>query len=372
MSGENKYSDIPDMPQKPLSPAPVPKKEMLEALNKPQPSNVVNVSSPQMGPKSQEPAANMPSSSTPIKTQMTPSGPSPKAVKPPNGCKVKVIIPEFDGTKMAIALPTQTTDEFIKTLLKYPYDSLVSEELRLLIPMVSGPHAVRGFIMRPDTFMGAYGIGLQSMPVEIPVLILVKKNAVGVYDLSTHESFLRSQSAGLKIELIPPAWCEALIDLESFKDEKKKKLHKLIVETGIPFCIKGHVWAELAEVTDLVRKCPGVYESISKRVEENPPSYARKIRVDLCRSMPNHVIFADQDGPGVKSLSRVLYAFGEYEREIGYCQGLNFIAALLLTIMNEEVIIIILIKHLKMYLLLLLLFISLLFGLLFNLCANIK
>lgn len=266
-----------------------------------------------------------------------PSTPVSKPSKPSNGCRVKVIIPEFDGTKMALAYPTQTTDEFIKTLLKYPYDCLVAEDLRLLIPMVPQPHTVRGFIMRPDTLMGTYGIGLSSMPVEIPVLILVKKSAEGVYDLSPHEVYLKSQSAGLKIELIPTPWCEVLLDIDTFMNEKRKRLHKLIAEGGIPFCVKGHVWAELAEATDLVRKCPGMFDSLTKIAESKKPVYARKIRVDLCRSMPNHVLFANMDSPGVKSLSRVLYAFGEYEHEIGYCQGLNFIAALLLTIMNEEV-----------------------------------
>lgn len=267
----------------------------------------------------------------------TPSTPVSKPAKTSKGCRVKVIIPEFDGTKMALAYPTQTTDEFIKSLLKYPYDRLIPEELRLLIPMVPQPHTVRGFIMRPDTLMGTYGIGLDSMPVEIPVLILVKKSAEGVYDLSSHESFLKSQSAGLKIELIPSPWCEVLLGIDAFMNEKKKKLHKLIIEGGIPFCVRGHVWAELAEATDLVRKCPGMFDSLVKISDVKKPSYARKIRVDLCRSMPTHILFANMDSPGVKSLSRVLFAFGEYEHEIGYCQGLNFIAALLLTIMNEEV-----------------------------------
>lgn len=260
--------------------------------------------------------------------------------KPPKsvpGCRVKVIIPEFDGTKMAIAYPTQTTNEFIKTLLKYPYDSLVLEELRLLIPMVPNPYTVRGFIMNPDSLIGTYGIGLQLMPVEVPVLILVKKSAEGIYDLSSYESVLKWQSAGLKVELIPSPWCEVLTNLESFKIEKAKKLRKLVVESGIPQCVRGHVWSDLSEATDLVRKCPGLYDSIVRISTAETPAYARKIRVDLCRSMPNHVLFANEDSPGIKSLSRVLNAFARYEYEVGYCQGLNFIGALLLTIMNEEV-----------------------------------
>lgn len=269
---------------------------------------------------------------------------STRTTKSFDGYRVKVIIPELSGTKMAIAQPTQTTDDFIKTILKYPYDSLVSDDLRLLIPMVPSPHNVRGFIMRPDTFMGTYGIGIPSKSSnsdnacnEIPVLILVNKSEEGVYDLSQHEEFLTSQSAGLQTELIPAPWCEVLTDMNAFTTSKRKKLRKLIMEGGIPAPIRGHVWAELAEATDLVRKNSGVFESIAKVAEEKSPPYTRKIRVDLCRSMPIHVFFSSPDSPGIKPLSRVLFAFGEYEHDIGYCQGLNFIAALLLSVMNEEV-----------------------------------
>jgi Rab-GTPase-TBC domain len=44
------------------------------------------------------------------------------------------------------------------------------------------------------------------------------------------------------------------------------------------------------------------------------------------------------DGAGGQSrLRRVLNAYGTYDREIGYCQGMNFIAAMFLTLVSEEV-----------------------------------
>lgn len=43
----------------------------------------------------------------------------------------------------------------------------------------------------------------------------------------------------------------------------------------------------------------------------------------------------DQQG-GQPSLRRVLKAYSLYDREIGYCQGMNFIAGMFLTLMSEE------------------------------------
>jgi hypothetical protein len=39
---------------------------------------------------------------------------------------------------------------------------------------------------------------------------------------------------------------------------------------------------------------------------------------------------------GQASLRRVLKAYSLYDREIGYCQGMNFIAGMFLTLMSEE------------------------------------
>ena len=48
---------------------------------------------------------------------------------------------------------------------------------------------------------------------------------------------------------------------------------------------------------------------------------------------PAHIF----DGAGGQArLRRVLKAYSAYDREIGYCQGMNFIAAMFLTLMSEE------------------------------------
>ena len=42
------------------------------------------------------------------------------------------------------------------------------------------------------------------------------------------------------------------------------------------------------------------------------------------------------EGYGKKALRRILRAYSVYDSDVGYCQGMNFIAAMLLTFLPEE------------------------------------
>ncbi|KAL0035935.1 hypothetical protein WJX77_008299 [Trebouxia sp. C0004] len=58
------------------------------------------------------------------------------------------------------------------------------------------------------------------------------------------------------------------------------------------------------------------------------------IEKDVGRTFPNAARFATEAGK--LSLLRVLHAYAVYDTEVGYCQGMNFLAALLLTWMPNE------------------------------------
>jgi len=55
--------------------------------------------------------------------------------------------------------------------------------------------------------------------------------------------------------------------------------------------------------------------------------------VALChagRTFPSHPYFSTQLGPGQLSLFNLLKAYSLLDEEVGYCQGLSFIAGILL------------------------------------------
>lgn len=57
---------------------------------------------------------------------------------------------------------------------------------------------------------------------------------------------------------------------------------------------------------------------------------------DLNRTFPKQIFFRDRAGMGQNSLFHVLKAYALFDRALGYCQGMGYIAAVLLQYMCEE------------------------------------
>ena len=51
---------------------------------------------------------------------------------------------------------------------------------------------------------------------------------------------------------------------------------------------------------------------------------------DIHRTFPAHAYFAEADGQGQTALYRVSQTYSLYDVDVGYCQGLSFLAASLL------------------------------------------
>ena len=71
------------------------------------------------------------------------------------------------------------------------------------------------------------------------------------------------------------------------------------------------------------------------RAEAAVASSLQVIAVDLLRTFPSHPWFSGEGAPMIEPLRRVLHAFTSHSPRIGYCQGLNFVAGLLLLHCDE-------------------------------------
>ncbi|KAG8134876.1 hypothetical protein E2320_007949, partial [Naja naja] len=65
-------------------------------------------------------------------------------------------------------------------------------------------------------------------------------------------------------------------------------------------------------------------------------SQQHAILIDLGRTFPTHPYFSSQLGAGQLSLYNILKAYSLLDQEVGYCQGLSFVAGVLLLHMSEE------------------------------------
>jgi len=110
-----------------------------------------------------------------------------------------------------------------------------------------------------------------------------------------------------------------------------RKLHKKIFQ-GIPNRLRGTLWSRFADSSDLLEKNPKVYESLLNY--KGHSKYSDQIASDIQRTFPEYPLF--QESNGQRALSNVLNGFTVLREEVGYHQGMNFLAAILLMHMDEE------------------------------------
>lgn len=60
------------------------------------------------------------------------------------------------------------------------------------------------------------------------------------------------------------------------------------------------------------------------------------IERDIHRTFPLHAMFSEVGGPGQQVLLRVLRAYAQHDKRVGYCQGMGFITAMFLSYLKEE------------------------------------
>jgi len=125
-------------------------------------------------------------------------------------------------------------------------------------------------------------------------------------------------------------WLDMLKDWESVDQGKLKTRCR----KGIPDAVRGDVWLKLTGADILKKNSPGKYNQLC--FEEPEKKYADVIDKDLARTFPKHDIFINQSELGQKGLQKVLRAYAVYDQEVGYCQGMGFLAALFLMYMTEE------------------------------------
>ncbi|CAM6049589.1 unnamed protein product [Sphagnum compactum] len=130
---------------------------------------------------------------------------------------------------------------------------------------------------------------------------------------------------------------------------------KVLVSGGVPMALRGELWqvfvgskeqqvhghyqALLAQQADAGVEANGTASNSSgfclKSMSNSNPSekWSSQIEKDLPRTFPGHPAL-DQDG--LNALRRLLTAYSHHNPAVGYCQAMNFLAALLLLLMPEE------------------------------------
>ncbi|EHB16223.1 TBC1 domain family member 1, partial [Heterocephalus glaber] len=130
--------------------------------------------------------------------------------------------------------------------------------------------------------------------------------------------------------LITPGRSKIKFDME--------KMHS-VGQEGVPRHHRGEIWKFLAEQFHLRHPFPSKQQpkDVSyKELLKQLTSQQHAILIDLGRTFPTHPYFSAQLGAGQLSLYNILKAYSLLDQEVGYCQGLSFVAGILLLHMSEE------------------------------------
>uniref|UniRef100_A0A8C6X906 TBC1 domain family member 4 n=1 Tax=Naja naja TaxID=35670 RepID=A0A8C6X906_NAJNA len=111
------------------------------------------------------------------------------------------------------------------------------------------------------------------------------------------------------------------------------------VEKGVPRQQRGEIWKFLVELHQLKHPFSNKQQPKDtpyKELLKQLTSQQHAILIDLGRTFPTHPYFSSQLGAGQLSLYNILKAYSLLDQEVGYCQGLSFVAGVLLLHMSEE------------------------------------
>ncbi|KAF8516735.1 RabGAP/TBC [Hysterangium stoloniferum] len=147
------------------------------------------------------------------------------------------------------------------------------------------------------------------------------------------EEFVKLQNQRANVETEEEAenidwdfWGEVMADYHLFARENSDELARAI-ESGIPNSLRGMMW-QLMQDPEL--------EAEYARLLKETCIHEKAIMRDLGRTFPHHDYFLDGQGIGQENLFNVLKAYSLYDPDVGYCQGLPFVVAVLLLNMPDE------------------------------------
>ncbi|PRP80223.1 GTPase activating protein [Planoprotostelium fungivorum] len=193
-------------------------------------------------------------------------------------------------------------------------------------------------------------ITLQMMPEEVLFVIFTHLNLVALHNLGVtsklmwqrlkrytlHRHLTNKQSI-----LILPAntdidsyikWEEVLQRGAGWMSANASRITKMMLEHGLPDDLRGRMWMTLAHVHFLKAQDPRLYDNcLSKKLEEEQEI---QIELDLPRTFPEHPDFITESG--TKSLGNVLRAFCAYNDMVEYAQGCNFLAGIMITVLDDQ------------------------------------
>lgn len=115
--------------------------------------------------------------------------------------------------------------------------------------------------------------------------------------------------------------------------DKKTSTLKRFIRKGIPSDYRRNVWMKISGAETLRSNSDLTYSDLKQKLTNN--TILETIKIDLPRTFPDNLYFTNHSHLP-NSLFNVLATFAHQNVKVGYCQGLNYIAGLLLLATKDE------------------------------------
>ncbi|KAF7732023.1 GTPase-activating protein [Apophysomyces ossiformis] len=135
-------------------------------------------------------------------------------------------------------------------------------------------------------------------------------------------------------------WSKVISDFDSVAKSEPKVL-SVHVQRGVPPALRGMIWQLFARSKD------NQLEDLYMQLLKQESVYEKAIARDLERIFPHHDYFQTKDGQ--EALFNVVKAYSLYDADVGYSQGIAYIAGPLLMNMPEEEAFCVLVQLMRRY-----------------------
>lgn len=132
-------------------------------------------------------------------------------------------------------------------------------------------------------------------------------------------------------------WLKMLSESNKWFPEGAKYHEKMTerVWKGVPERLRGTLWHILLNIDRIKQEQEGKYQEMRDIARLHSPDI-RQIDLDVNRTYRDHIMFRERYNSRQQDLFHVLAAYSMYNSEVGYCQGMSQIAALLLMYLNSD------------------------------------
>ncbi|XP_012578769.1 PREDICTED: TBC1 domain family member 4 [Condylura cristata] len=157
-------------------------------------------------------------------------------------------------------------------------------------------------------------------------------------ELQSRKVKLDYEEVGICQKEILITWDKKLLNCRAKIRCDMEDIHTCLKE-GVPKSRRGEIWQFLALQYRLRHRLPNKQQppdTSYKELLKLLTAQQHAILVDLGRTFPTHPYFSAQLGAGQLSLFNLLKAYSLLDKEVGYCQGISFVAGVLLLHMSEE------------------------------------